>query len=194
MESLTPSSTDLLFDVQTLKEELEQLSGNNKSPLLPLKQAVKSIYETQIKQFQDQQSVVHLIHARSQAIDIILSLAWSFYHLDEHAALLAVGGYGRGELHPYSDVDLLLLLDAEHDQDLQAAQEPDNESQFSRDLHSFIALLWDIGLEIGHSVRTVAECIVEAKNDITIISNLMESRLITGDSSLYEQLSCQLSP
>lgn len=194
MDTSTPSSTDLLFDVQTLREELEQLSINNQSPLRPLKQAVKSIYETQIKQFQDKQSVTHLIHARSQAIDIILSLAWSYYHLDKHAALLAVGGYGRGELHPYSDVDLLLLLDTEHNIDLQSAQETDKESQFSKNLHSFIALLWDIGLEIGHSVRTVDECIQEAKNDITIISNLMESRLITGDSSLYEQLSSQLSP
>ncbi len=194
MESPAPSSSDFLFDIQALKQELEQLSGKNKSPLLPLKQAVKSISETQIIQFQDKQSVIHLIHARSQAIDIILSLAWSYFHLDEHAALLAVGGYGRGELHPYSDVDLLLLLDTEHDLDLQSAQEPDKESQFSKDLHSFIALLWDIGLEIGHSVRTVDECIQEAKNDITIISNLMESRLITGDLSLYEQLSWQLSP
>lgn len=189
MQLLIPPSIELLFDVEALQNELAQ----TKTPLMPLKQAVKSIYESQIQQFQDQHNIVHLIRERAQAIDIILTLAWSYYNLGDNAALLAVGGYGRGELHPYSDVDLLLLHDAEHDLEQQSNCSKEHQ-EFVDNLQLFIALLWDIGLEIGHSVRTVDECIREAENDITIISNLMESRLITGDQALYEQLSSQLSP
>ncbi len=186
MQLNIPPAIELLFDVNALQNELQQAQ----SPVLPLKKAVKSIYETQIQQFNDQQNIVHLIHERAQAIDIILRLAWDFYHLGNNAALVAVGGYGRGELHPYSDVDLLLLHDEEHDLE----SENQTNKEFVDNLHMFIALLWDIGLEIGHSVRTVEECIQEASTDITIISNLMESRLITGEFTLFEQLSSQLSP
>ncbi|MDX2504712.1 MAG: [protein-PII] uridylyltransferase [Gammaproteobacteria bacterium] len=189
MQLIIPPPIELLFDVKALQAELTQ----TQTPLIPLKQAVKSIYEVQLEQFQNQQNIVHLIRERAQAIDIILTLAWNYYNLDCSAALLAVGGYGRGELHPYSDVDLLLLHDAQHDL-VQDAENSGVSNELSENLQSFIALLWDIGLEIGHSVRTVDECISEAENDITIISNLMESRLITGDQSLYEQLSGQLSP
>ena len=186
MELTVPPAIELLFDVQALQAELAAAQ----SPVIPLKNAVKSLYDTQVQQFQNQHNIVHLIHERAQAIDIILTLAWDFYHLGNNASLVAVGGYGRGELHPYSDVDLLLLHDEEHD------LESDNPAhkEFVDNLHMFIALLWDIRLEIGHSVRTVEECINEAADDITIISNLMESRLITGEPALFEQLTAQLSP
>ena len=185
------ASTETLFDISALETELTQ----SKTPILPLKNAVKSIFEKQIQQFQEKHNIVLLIQERSHAIDIILTLAWSYYNLGENAALLAVGGYGRGELHPYSDVDLLLLHDAEHSLDENKLDEmSESNKAFIDNLQCFIALLWDIGLEIGHSVRTVDECISEATTDITIISNLMESRLITGDRVLYEQLSSQLSP
>ena len=186
MELVIPPSIEFLFDVEALRSELAQ----TQTPMTPLKNAVKSIYSTQIEQFQNQHNIVHLIHERSQAIDIILTLAWDYYNLGDNAALLAVGGYGRGELHPHSDVDLLLL----HDAELDLEQVSDSHKEFVDNLHLFIALLWDIGLEIGHSVRTVQESIDEARDDITIISNLMESRIITGDQRLYEQLSSQLSP
>ncbi|MCN4143704.1 MAG: [protein-PII] uridylyltransferase [Thiohalomonas sp.] len=186
MQLVIPPPLELLFDFSALQTDLTEC----KRPLLPLKNAVKAIYEKQIEQFHNKQNIVHLIKERSQAIDMILSMAWSYYNLGKNAALLAVGGYGRGELHPYSDLDLLLLHDAEHDLEDESAA----NKEFVDNLQFFIALLWDIGLEIGHSVRTVDECIKEAENDITIISNLMESRLITGDKTLYEQLSWQLSP
>lgn len=190
MQLTIPASLELLFDFSSLESELAE----SKTPLLPLKAAVKSIYEKQTQQFQEQHNIVHLIRERSHAIDIILTLAWSYYNLGENAALLAVGGYGRGELHPHSDVDLLLLHDAEHPLDIPIEEQSESNKDFVENLQLFITLLWDIGLEIGHSVRTVDECIKEAENDITIISNLMESRLITGDHILYEQLASQLSP
>ena len=185
-----PPSLEVLFDFTALENELTE----SKAPLMPLKNAVKSIYGKQIQQFQEKKNIVHLVKERSQAIDIILTLAWSYYNLEDNASLLAVGGYGRGELHPYSDVDLLLLHDAEHPLDIPLEEQSESNREFVENLQQFITLLWDIGLEIGHSVRTVDECINEAKNDITIISNLMESRLITGDQSLFEQLSSQLCP
>ena len=90
--------------------------------------------------------------------------------------MVAVGGYGRAELHPYSDVDILLLLPKK----LPA----DRKSQ----LGDFVTALWDVGLEIGHSVRTVKQCRVEAKADLTVATSLMESRLIVGPKGLYDAM------
>ena len=89
-------------------------------------------------------------------------------------ALLAVGGYGRRELFPYSDIDLLVLLE----------REPD-APQATR-LERFITLLWDMGLEVGHSVRTIEQCISEAQKDLTVETNLLEARLITGNQPLFQ--------
>src|SRR5690606_31558697 len=87
-----------------------------------------------------------------------------------------VGGYGRGELHPGSDVDVMVLL-------------PDGPvAALNGRLERFIGLLWDIGLEIGHSVRTVADCVREAEADITIATSLMESRLLAGPPALYAHM------
>jgi [protein-PII] uridylyltransferase len=90
-------------------------------------------------------------------------------------ALVAVGGYGRGELYPHSDVDILLLLPDGADEDHGARLSP------------MIARLWDIGLEVGHSVRTVAECLDEAGRDITVQTNLLEARYLIGDHKLFQE-------
>lgn len=87
-----------------------------------------------------------------------------------------MGGYGREEMHPASDVDLLLLL----------AEEPDEQS--SQQLSDFVTTLWDFGLEIGHSVRTLDECVSESSKDLTIITNLIESRYLCGNEALFGQL------
>ncbi|NCU95573.1 MAG: bifunctional uridylyltransferase/uridylyl-removing protein, partial [Betaproteobacteria bacterium] len=90
-------------------------------------------------------------------------------------SLTAVGGYGRGELFPYSDVDLLVLLDA--------PVGPDEQPLLDR----FVGTLWDIGLEVGHSVRTVHECLEAARSDITVQTNLLESRWLAGNRTLFER-------
>lgn len=87
-------------------------------------------------------------------------------------ALIAVGGYGRAELHPHSDIDLLLLLD----------QEPDTAT--CEALEHFVQRLWDLGLPVGHSVRTVEQCREEAANDVTVMTNLLESRTVAGPERL----------
>nr|VFK21530.1 MAG: UTP--GlnB (protein PII) uridylyltransferase, GlnD [Candidatus Kentron sp. LPFa] len=117
-----------------------------------------------------------LVHQYAEQIDALLHRIWSRSPLAEisHVALVAVGGYGRGELHPGSDIDLLILLSEE--------ATPSTEQRISE----FIAALWDIGLDIGHSTRTLRECEAEARVDITIATNLMEARLIEGSPILFD--------
>ena len=97
-------------------------------------------------------------------------------------ALVAVGGYGRGELHPCSDVDVMLLL-------------PDQLPQGAEDaLSGFVTALWDIGLEIGHSARSVAECREQAAADLSVVTTLMEARLIAGPKALFDAMQDVIAP
>jgi [protein-PII] uridylyltransferase len=106
-------------------------------------------------------------------IDNTLRSLWSEAALPGSLALAAVGGYGRGELFPHSDVDLLVLLPSEPDAQLRSK------------LEALIGSLWDAGLEPGHSVRTVAECVSESVKDITVQTSLLEARWLAGNRSLF---------
>jgi len=132
-----------------------------------------------LTRFRDKDAIHQLVTQRSQFVDSILLQAWHRHRLGKYAiALIAVGGYGREELHPHSDVDLLFLIPTR----LCASSE--------KSLGEFIAFLWDSGLEVGHSVRSLAETLEQGCNDVTIATNLMESRLLIGPRSLYFAL-CQ---
>ena len=121
------------------------------------------------------ESIRHVVNARGKAMDALLKLLWQQHHLPtQQLALIAVGGYGRGELLPYSDIDLLILS--------QHALEPELGEQIS----GFVSSLWDSGLKPGISVRSLAECL-EAAKDITVASTLVESRLIIGDAQLAKK-------
>jgi [protein-PII] uridylyltransferase len=109
-------------------------------------------------------------------VDGILAELWRESALPAGSALVAVGGYGRGELFPHSDVDILVLLPGPPDEPGRRAVE------------SFVGLLWDVSLEIGHSVRTVDECAVEAAKDITIQTTLLEARLLAGGRAAFAAL------
>ncbi len=115
----------------------------------------------------------------SALADETLKNLWLRAALPPSLVLAAVGGYGRGELFPYSDVDVLVLLSddivLEHDTDLKTR------------IENFIGSCWDAGLEIGSSVRSVAECLNEARQDVTVQTSLLESRLITGNPVVYDQ-------
>ncbi|WP_448247956.1 [protein-PII] uridylyltransferase [Thalassotalea agariperforans] len=118
-----------------------------------------------------------IVASRAQYVDLILSKLWCQHHLDEYQiSLMAVGGYGRAELHPHSDVDILILTQEEIDK----AQEDK--------MCAFITQLWDVKLDIGSSVRSINECIEQGKNDVTIATNLIEMRLVCGNKMLAEQL------
>ncbi len=116
-----------------------------------------------------------LLRRHSMLIDRQLREVWSGHALPAELALLAVGGYGRGQLFPHSDVDLLVLLPAAADARLQ------------QKLETFIGTLWDIGLEVGHSVRTISECTELAGQDVTVQTSLLEARLLSGDRNLFRR-------
>src|SRR5690606_25123383 len=150
-----------------------------RSPAHVFKKALQHADAVLKARFEGQRDIHKLIHDRAWLTDQILSQAWASLDcpLDSDIALLAVGGYGRGELHPHSDIDLLILL-----RDGSAGE------RYHEAISRFLTLLWDIGLAVGHSVRSISECQQEARSDVTVITNLMESRLLVGDSQLRQEM------
>jgi [protein-PII] uridylyltransferase len=128
------------------------------------------------ERFRDGAAASELVRQSAAFIDALLVKAWDALELapGKGLALVAVGGYGRGELHPGSDIDLLILVEKP-----RAARAK---------IQAFVAFLWDIGLEVGQSVRSVKECVRESKNDITVATNLLEARHIVGDAGLFEKM------
>ncbi len=114
----------------------------------------------------------------AQLADDVLKTLWQQAGFDKPFALVAVGGFGRGELFAHSDIDVLVLL--------PNGQSPDNNPELTARIESFITSCWDAGLEIGSSVRTLDECLAEAAKDVTIQTALIESRLVTGNTGLFE--------
>ncbi len=169
-----------LFDRGQFQAEL----ARKNSPVGAFKKAIRQAREVLDARFLAGRDIRRLIEDRAWFVDQILREAWKQFNWSEQAdiALLAVGGYGRGELHPYSDIDLLILLD---NADQELLREP---------IEGFLTLLWDIGLEVGQSVRSVAQCAEEAAADLTVITNLMESRTIAGPEGLRQRMQEVTSP
>lgn len=136
------------------------------------------IYDELSFAFHEGADIEALLQERSHAIDCLLQTLWRSHKLDTEntLTLIAVGGYGRAEMHPESDIDLLILLSDEPD---EACREK---------LSALITQLWDLKLEIGHSVRTFEECQEEANNDLTVITNLIESRFLCGNETLFHNI------
>jgi len=109
----------------------------------------------------------------SALVDRVLREVWDLGAVPRGLALVAVGGYGRQELFPHSDVDVLVLLPDECNESMREAAA------------SLVSGLWDVGIELGHSVRTVAECLAEAAQDVTVQTNLTEARWVAGDKGLF---------
>jgi [protein-PII] uridylyltransferase len=118
-----------------------------------------------------------LLQGLAREADTTLKSLWQAAGLPPGFALLAVGGFGRGELFPHSDVDVLVLM--------PDGDGADGNPELKRKVEAFIGNCWDSGLEIGSSVRTVSECIAVAQSDVTVQTSLLESRLVTGDARLY---------
>ncbi len=147
------------------------------------KAALRGVAEALKARFLDGAPARELVPARARAVDAVLILAWEhFFGGRTDLVLAAVGGYGRGELHPGSDVDILVLLREAEDEATAAA------------LTDFVTLLWDIGLEIGHSVRTLAECERECAADLSVATNLMEARRLAGPEGLFAEMRARTGP
>jgi len=122
-----------------------------------------------------------MLREHAELIDRTVRKLWDDAGVPRAAALVATGGYGRGELYPCSDIDLLVLLAAEPSEAEQAA------------LERLIGIMWDIGLEIGHSVRTVEGCVEAAAGDVTIATALLEARHLAGSKALHRRLAKELA-
>ena len=139
--------------------------------------SLRAARETAYTEFKKTQAVGKLTKQLSKVTDQLLTQFWSDCGLNNDATLLAVGGYGRNSLFPYSDIDILILLPT----NAELAQ------SLSKKVEQYVASCWDAGLEIASSVRTVAECISESEQDITVRTSLLEARFICGKRPLFKE-------
>ncbi|RLK50728.1 UTP--GlnB (protein PII) uridylyltransferase GlnD [Alkalispirillum mobile] len=163
-----------LFDAAALDTALAQ----GQPPIAALRQALKEGDQALADQFHAGTPAAELVPRRAYLMDRIIQRLWRQHlqHAEDRCALVAVGGYGRGELHPGSDVDVMILV------------EPDGREELGDQLEGMITALWDLGLEVGHSVRSVDDCLREAEMDITVATNLMEARLLCGQAGLFRAM------
>jgi [protein-PII] uridylyltransferase len=136
------------------------------------------------QRFVDDEPVEQLVRDRARLVDVLLRTAWQ-RHVGKdfpEIALLAVGGYGRGELNLCSDIDVMILL-------------PKSEgSTWQPNVERFLTFMWDIGLEVGHAVRTIDDCQRESAADVSVATTFIESRLLSGPETLFEAMRRALSP
>jgi len=163
-----------LFDHASLSARL----SSGESAITVLKSAIEHANEELDQRYRNDEEIGVLVSSRAHFIDQVLKLAWQqmSWPDEKNIALVAVGGYGRGELHPHSDIDLLILT------------RNDRISKYKTCIGSFLTLLWDINLEIGQSVRSLKQCKQEAKADITVATAMMESRTLAGPPELRDEM------
>lgn len=143
--------------------------------LAEFKRRIAQADEALAQRFWNGGDVDRLVRLRANLIDGFLTEIWQlWFDHHENAALFAVGGYGRGELHPHSDIDLLLLVEGRIRGDSR--------------IEDFVRLLWDLNLDIGQSVRTVRDCKDESRKDVSVMTSLMERRLLVGANDLSHKL------
>lgn len=143
-----------------------------------LKQQLEHFAQYQKQEFLNHHPVTDLVLGRSEYMDLLLHRLWQHFGFMDipELGLVAVGGYGRGELHPLSDIDILIISNN------KIAEETE------RKVSEFITLLWDLRLEVGHAVRTVDECSEIGRADLTVATNLQEARLLAGSEDTFHRL------
>ncbi|BBM64024.1 bifunctional uridylyltransferase/uridylyl-removing enzyme [Vibrio alfacsensis] len=154
------SFTDEQINIGELKQQLEQFSSYQK------------------QEFLNHHPVTNLVLSRAEYMDLLLNRLWQHFGFNDihNISLIAVGGYGRGELHPLSDIDILILSNHRLPNALEAK------------ISEFITLLWDLRLEVGHAVRTVEQCAEIGRSDLTVATNLQEARLLCGSENTFQAL------
>ncbi len=166
------------LDLAALADSLEHGSTS----VAALRALLKDANDELKRRFLDREPVEDLVASRSDIVDLVILASWRQFAapIAETTDLVAVGGYGRGELHPHSDIDLLLLLDNPRQAGADAA------------ISRFLTFLWDIGLDVGHSVRSLDDCAEQARDDVTVATTLMETRLLAGPGHLFEALPARI--
>ena len=164
---------------------LSSILRDQPEPLKEIKQLLLDARKTLHRAQSEGASSTDIINLWTWFTDQLLISIWQSIGKTNTAtdccSLVAVGGYGRSELHPSSDIDLMILVSEEMGE------------IFAESGKVFLHKLWDIGLDIGHSVRTVSEC-AEAATDLTVVTNLMEARLLTGSVDLFQQMQTAIAP
>ena len=168
-----------LVDTEALRSSL---ADGNAIPAF--KAALERADAALAERFHANEPVDLLVHEQAAVIDAVICTAWHSLAsaVADDLALVAVGGYGRGELHPHSDIDLMVLL------------EDGADTHVDETVGRFLTFLWDIGLEVGHSVRTLHDCETEAARDVTVVTTLMETRLLSGSKALFDALHERIRP
>src|SRR5262245_61612309 len=179
-QAITHRTPAVWRHLQSLNESLDA-GGNSVAAF----RAVLERGDAELRErFGRDEPIEDLVRDRARLVDGLLIRAWSL-HVGERMhelALIAVGGYGRGELHPCSDIDVCVLL-------------PKGESAaWERSLERFLTFLWDIGLEVGHSVRTIDDCQRESLADISVATTLLEARRLAGPEALFAAMKHALAP
>ncbi len=167
------------MSLQTLINQIQLIQSTDDIPAF--KACISDSYDWLESEF-TRVDVDSLVLGRATFVDALLCHAWELLdlHKETKIALVAVGGYGRGQLQPYSDIDLLLLS-------------PNTLSQAQQNtIGQFITFLWDVGLDIGQSVRTIKDTVSLARGDVTIATNLVEARLLTGNQDTFLTLNKKL--
>jgi [Protein-PII] uridylyltransferase len=165
-----------LFEEKDFLAALER----NQDPLILFKQTRVAGHKLLNEAFVSGVPVKELVYRRASFIDQLLRQAWRHLAVTGDLTLVAVGGFGRGELLPFSDIDLMILT------------KPKISKSEKKLIEKFLIFLWDIGLEVGHSVRNVNDCLKESRKDITVVTNLMEARLLAGNQELFDQM-CRIT-
>jgi [protein-PII] uridylyltransferase len=174
---ITTEKPLLFFDEQRF---VKDLSTNN--PIKVFKNAIAAANVHLNSRFHEGEQTWNLLVERASFMDLILRHAWNQFEWDKGISLLAVGGYGRCELHPQSDIDLMLLI------------RRGSPRRYQQRIEGFLTFLWDIQLKIGHSVRSLSQCVDEARGDITVATNLTETRTIWGEDKLRQSMLKKTGP
>ncbi|MGD9983289.1 MAG: [protein-PII] uridylyltransferase [Porticoccaceae bacterium] len=155
---------------------------NHTASLPTCRKAVQEACESLDLRYRGGEPVRLLVAERAAFMDRVVAAIWGRFSWDDDIALIAVGGYGRGELHPHSDIDLLILTGRRR------------LDRYRDNIAGFLAALWDLQLKIGHSARTLSDCIRVARADITVATNLMETRTIAGNGVLERAMLAKTGP
>ena len=161
-----------LIDRETLAKRLSHC--NDTRHMAELRTILAEANSTLNECYRQNLDISDIVSSRAHLVDLVLDWVWSSHPelQTNEIALVAVGGYGRSELMPYSDIDLLILT------------KKNSNRSYKEAIASFLATCWDLGLDIGQSVRSVKQCAQEARKDITVATALMESRAIAGSTEL----------